>query len=115
MEHEACSGKWRQHSPAFDSFSLLPIFVDAIVDFLFSESRQGIKVNWDFLVYESVCTTPFKMATPEIEIHHRFFRNSIYSSFPNSSRSRKTRFKLGSGKNKYLTVKSLFSPFLVSR
>ncbi|XP_040940793.1 uncharacterized protein [Gossypium hirsutum] len=85
MEHEACSGKWRQHSPAFDSFSLLPIFVDAIVDFLFSESRQGIKVNWDFLVYESVCTTPFKMATPEIEIHHRFFRNSIYSSFPNSS------------------------------
>ncbi|KAK8260762.1 hypothetical protein V6Z12_D13G140300 [Gossypium hirsutum] len=22
------------------------------------------------------------MATPEIEIHHRFFRNSIYSSFP---------------------------------
>ncbi|KAB1995081.1 hypothetical protein ES319_D13G137300v1 [Gossypium barbadense] len=82
MEHEACSGKWRQHSPAFDSLSLLPILVDAIVDFLFSESRQGIKVNWDFLVCESVCTTPFKMATPEIEIHHRFFRNSIYSSFP---------------------------------
>ncbi|KAK5772076.1 hypothetical protein PVK06_048341 [Gossypium arboreum] len=51
------------------------------------KNGQGIKVNWDFLVYESVCTTPFKMATPEIEIHHRFFRNSIYSSFPNSSRS----------------------------
>ncbi|MBA0699311.1 hypothetical protein Goari_000959, partial [Gossypium aridum] len=58
-------------------YSLTPLLIS-----YFPKAGQGIKVNWDFLVCESVCTTPFKMATPEIEIHHRFFRNSIYSSFP---------------------------------